>query len=71
MTAQPLLDVNDLTVEFATRRGIVKAVQHVNISVAKGETLGIVGEGLQFVDFRFRKGEINAATTHGSSRGWE
>jgi peptide/nickel transport system ATP-binding protein len=44
MTAQPLLDVNDLTVEFATRRGIVKAVQHVNIAVAKGETLGIVGE---------------------------
>jgi peptide/nickel transport system ATP-binding protein len=44
MTAQPLLDVNDLTVEFSTRRGIVKAVRHVNISVAKGETLGIVGE---------------------------
>ena len=44
MTAKPLLDVNDLTVEFATRRGIVKAVQHVSISVAKGETLGIVGE---------------------------
>jgi peptide/nickel transport system ATP-binding protein len=44
MTAPPLLDINDLTVEFATRRGVVKAVQHVNISVAKGETLGIVGE---------------------------
>jgi peptide/nickel transport system ATP-binding protein len=44
MTAPPLLDVNDLTVEFATRRGVVRAVQHVNISVAKGETLGIVGE---------------------------
>src|SRR6058998_2642184 len=44
MTAQPLLDVSDLTVKFATRRGIVKAVQHVNISVAKGETVGIVGE---------------------------
>ena len=44
MTAQPLLDVQDLTVEFNTRRGIVKAVQHVNISVAKGETLAIVGE---------------------------
>jgi peptide/nickel transport system ATP-binding protein len=44
MTALPLLDVSDLTVEFATRRGIVKAVQHVNIAVAKGETLGIVGE---------------------------
>jgi peptide/nickel transport system ATP-binding protein len=40
----PLLDVRDLTVEFATRRGIVRAVQHVTISVAKGETLAIVGE---------------------------
>jgi peptide/nickel transport system ATP-binding protein len=44
MTPQPLLDVRDLTVEFSTRRGIVKAVQHVSISVAKGETVGIVGE---------------------------
>ena len=40
----PLLDIKDLTVEFATRRGIVRAVQHVNLSVAKGETLAIVGE---------------------------
>jgi peptide/nickel transport system ATP-binding protein len=44
MTAPPLLDVSDLTVEFATRRGIVKAVQQINIAVAKGETIGIVGE---------------------------
>src|SRR6195952_1192198 len=44
MTAQPLLDVSDLTVEFSTRRGIVKAVQQVSITVGKGETLGIVGE---------------------------
>ena len=44
MTALPLRDVHDLTVEFATRRGVVKAVQHVNIAVGKGETLGIVGE---------------------------
>ena len=39
-----LLEVRDLTVEFMTRRGIVKAVQHVNVSVGKGETVGIVGE---------------------------
>ena len=44
MTATPLLDVRDLTVEFTTRRGIVKAVQHVDISIATGETLAIVGE---------------------------
>jgi peptide/nickel transport system ATP-binding protein len=42
--ALPLLDVRDLTVEFSTRRGIVRAVEHVNISVAKGETVAIVGE---------------------------
>ena len=39
MTALPLLEVSDLTVEFATRRGIVRAVQQVNIAVAKGETV--------------------------------
>ncbi|HEY0300471.1 MAG TPA: ATP-binding cassette domain-containing protein, partial [Rhizomicrobium sp.] len=42
--ALPLLDVRDLTVEFATRRGIVQAVKSVSITLAKGETLGIVGE---------------------------
>jgi peptide/nickel transport system ATP-binding protein len=44
MTALPLLDVRDLTVEFQTRRGVVRAVEHVDIAVAKGETLAIVGE---------------------------
>jgi peptide/nickel transport system ATP-binding protein len=44
MTAPALLEVRDLTVEFSTRRGMVKAVQHVDISVGKGETLAIVGE---------------------------
>jgi peptide/nickel transport system ATP-binding protein len=44
MTAIPLLDVRDLTVEFTTRRGIVRAVERINITVAKGETVGIVGE---------------------------
>jgi peptide/nickel transport system ATP-binding protein len=36
--------VKDLTVEFVTRRGLVRAVEQVSISVAKGETVGIVGE---------------------------
>jgi len=44
MTAPPLLQVKDLTVEFSTRHGTVKAVQQVDVTVAKGETLGIVGE---------------------------
>src|SRR6516165_4584115 len=40
----PLLDISDLTVEFSTRRGVVRAVTHVDVSVGKGETVGIVGE---------------------------
>jgi peptide/nickel transport system ATP-binding protein len=44
MMALPLLDIRDLTVEFSTRRGTVRAVEHVDIAIAKGETVGIVGE---------------------------
>ena len=44
MTDLPLLDVQDLSVEFSTRRGLVQAVRHVNLSIGKGETLGVVGE---------------------------
>src|SRR5256884_928966 len=44
MPAIPLLDVRDLTVEFTTRRGIVRAVERINITIAKGETVGIVGQ---------------------------
>ena len=40
----PLLEVRDLTVEFSTRRGIVQAVKHVDVTVGKGETVAIVGE---------------------------
>jgi peptide/nickel transport system ATP-binding protein len=44
MTEVPLLTIHDLTVEFATRRGSVRAVEQVDLSLAKGETVGIVGE---------------------------
>lgn len=44
MTAVPLLEIRNLTVEFATRRGAVQAVKSIDISVAKGETVAIVGE---------------------------
>ena len=40
----PLLEVRDLSVEFATREGVVRAVSHVDLDLAAGETLAIVGE---------------------------
>ncbi len=44
MSAPPLLDIRNLTVEFATRRGTVQAVKAIDIQVGKGETVAIVGE---------------------------
>ena len=40
----PLLAVRDLTLEFRTRSGTVRALEHVSFELGKGETLGIVGE---------------------------
>ena len=36
--------IEDLTVEFKTREGIVKAVDKVNLNVREGEVLGVLGE---------------------------
>jgi oligopeptide transport system ATP-binding protein len=42
--APPLLEVEDLRVEFRTRAGVVNAVNGVSYTVAEGETLAILGE---------------------------
>jgi ABC-type dipeptide/oligopeptide/nickel transport system ATPase component len=39
-----LLQVEDLRVEFSTRRGTVYAVNGLTFEIAAGQTLGIVGE---------------------------
>lgn len=42
--SSPLLEVTDLSVDFASHEGIVHAVDKVSFSIARGELVGLVGE---------------------------
>src|SRR6201996_1189022 len=42
--SEPLLEVDDLEVSFATEDGVVRAVSGVSFTVSRGETVAIVGE---------------------------
>ena len=44
MTTVPALAVENLSVEFRTRSGIVRALDNVSFAVEKGETIALVGE---------------------------
>ena len=41
---KPILEIQGLTVEFTTRKGIARAVEDLDLLLNHGETLGVVGE---------------------------
>lgn len=44
LMTDPILSVRNLQVEFASRRGTLRAIDGVSFDIAKGEVLGVVGE---------------------------
>ena len=44
LPSEPLVEVQDLRVEFDVRAGIVKAVDGLNLTIHRGKTLGVIGE---------------------------
>jgi oligopeptide/dipeptide ABC transporter ATP-binding protein len=44
MMPEVLVEIKDLTINFYTYRGVVKAINGVNLEIRKGEFFGLVGE---------------------------
>ena len=41
---EPILQIHDLSIDYPTRGGLVRAVDGVDLTVYQGEVLGLVGE---------------------------
>lgn len=72
MSGEPLLEVRNLTVEFRTARGSVKALRQVDLNVPRNRVVGIVGESgcgkSTLVNTLLRLLAPNAVVTEGSVR---
>src|SRR5437660_3993801 len=73
---EPVLQVDDLSIEFSTREGPVRAVSHVSLGLGAGEIVAVVGESgcgkttlalsiLRLLPF---PGRITAGSVHFDSR---
>lgn len=43
-TSENVLTIRDLSIEYTTDRGVLKAMRHVNLDIPKGSIVGVVGE---------------------------
>ncbi len=79
---KPLLQINDLSIDFNSNGLVTQALQHINLTVDRGEILAIVGESgsgksvtslsiLQLLPTppaRYRSGEVLFTTDDGQTR---
>jgi ABC-type dipeptide/oligopeptide/nickel transport system ATPase component len=42
--AEPLLSIRNLSVQFFTYQGVVRALEDIDLTIQRGEILGLVGE---------------------------
>ena len=42
--SENVLTIRDLSIEYQTDRGILKAMRHVNLDIPRGSIVGVVGE---------------------------
>ena len=69
---QPLLTLRDLKTEYRTGRGVVQAVRGVDLTLRRGEILGLVGESgsgksvtcMSVLKLLKRGGHITSGTAH-------
>lgn len=67
-----LLSVRDIVVDFSTRHGLLRAVDHVSFDLSRGEVLGLVGEsgagksitGAAIIGLIEPPGHISGGTVH-------
>ncbi|MGL5447959.1 MAG: ABC transporter ATP-binding protein [Rhabdaerophilum sp.] len=72
MAEAPVLEVKGLTLEFATRRGTLRALDDISFSIRRGEVLGVVGEsgagksltGSAIIGLVERPGRITSGQIH-------
>ena len=41
---KPILEIKDLSIEYCANKRVVKAVNHLDLCIEKGESVGLVGE---------------------------
>ena len=44
MSQTPIISVTNLAIAYGTRAGEIRAVRDISFDIARGETLGLVGE---------------------------